>query len=607
MKNLLRRGVSGALAVVFAFILSLQTYAVLSVPAVLATASLASFCSGFCFSLGADVEDLAWSYLFDGTEEEYIASLDSATISNSDVYFRMPMHLTESCISSINSALDSGYISSFNFDGNHFGYIQEQYVSSRYGSYYWFYPDPAPSLYSDPFSVSVDGYYVFNTGVFESRFFYPVAGTWSYGVGLEVLNSSGSWTQYTAIKLESYTLDDSSSVRSYSASNTTVELLAGSSYRFYLYISSNSWSTSSPGGFVGYAFGFDFSGSTLSRSGVTVVPDSTRPSGLSASINSYNSGDNSTNYYIGTVAEDGSVVNTYNFDLFNESTMTVKNPTTGDTWTVSSWEYDYATRSYDCITADGETISITYGDDYITFMYPDSDGVFHKDYYYYVISEYSGSSSGSDCDHAYTSTTTLAPTCTKAGERTYTCELCGYSYVDAIPATGHSWETTERVETEMNDSGDVTILGYTVYTCSACGETYKAYDQDGQPTGPPGASTPSEDDSILGWLGDFRSWLESTFATLFQKLDGSSDSSKESNYATELEDSTGVSKDSIKDKKTQASDIQSQAEGLGVTEDSTAGISTLVSMFAAVPLISSVLAILIGYGVIMLLIKKGLN
>lgn len=500
MKNLLRRGVSGLLAVVFAFTLSVKclspkAYAI-TPAAALAAVSLASFCSGFCFSLGADAEDLAWSYLFDGTEDDYVASLDSTVITNSDVYFRLPMHLTDACISSINSALDSGYISSFNFDGNRFEYTQEKYVSSRYGDYYWFLPSPSPSIYSDPFSVSIDGDYIFATGTFESRFFFPASGTWTYGVGLEVLDSSGSWVRCTSIKLDSYTLDDSTAIRHYSGKSSTVSLLAGSSYRFYLYISDASWSASSPGEYIGYSFCYDFSGSTLSRSGVTVVPDSTRPSGLSTSINSYNSGDNSTNYYIGTIAEDGSVVNTYNFDLFNESTMTVKNPSTGDSWTVSSWEYDYTTRSYDCITADGDTISITYGDDYITFMYPDSDGVFHKDYYYYVVSEYSGSSSGSDCDHAYTSETTLAPTCTQAGERTYTCALCGYSYVDAVPATGHDWETTERVDTETNDNGDVTILGYTVYTCSSCGEIYKAYDQDGQPTSPPGAPS-SGGDSVL--------------------------------------------------------------------------------------------------------------
>lgn len=39
--------------------------------------------------------------------------------------------------------------------------------------------------------------------------------------------------------------------------------------------------------------------------------------------------------------------------------------------------------------------------------------------------------------HDYKATVTVAPTCDKAGERTYTCTECGDSYTEAIPATGH--------------------------------------------------------------------------------------------------------------------------------------------------------------------------
>ena len=38
-------------------------------------------------------------------------------------------------------------------------------------------------------------------------------------------------------------------------------------------------------------------------------------------------------------------------------------------------------------------------------------------------------------------TVTTAPTCTKAGERTYTCTKCGATKIEPIPATGHSWKS----------------------------------------------------------------------------------------------------------------------------------------------------------------------
>ena len=38
-------------------------------------------------------------------------------------------------------------------------------------------------------------------------------------------------------------------------------------------------------------------------------------------------------------------------------------------------------------------------------------------------------------------TITTAPTCTKAGEKTYSCTKCGATKIEPIPATGHSWKS----------------------------------------------------------------------------------------------------------------------------------------------------------------------
>ena len=69
-------------------------------------------------------------------------------------------------------------------------------------------------------------------------------------------------------------------------------------------------------------------------------------------------------------------------------------------------------------------------------------------------------------EHQYEAVVT-APTCTEAGCTTYTCSICGDSYVDEItPAMGHSWDegvvTREPTETET---------GEMLFACAVCGET----------------------------------------------------------------------------------------------------------------------------------------
>ena len=64
--------------------------------------------------------------------------------------------------------------------------------------------------------------------------------------------------------------------------------------------------------------------------------------------------------------------------------------------------------------------------------------------------------------HSYTSVTT-EPTCTASGSIVHTC-ACGDSYTEVIPATGHSHEAVVTAPTCTED-------GYTTYTC-ACGDSY---------------------------------------------------------------------------------------------------------------------------------------
>ena len=69
--------------------------------------------------------------------------------------------------------------------------------------------------------------------------------------------------------------------------------------------------------------------------------------------------------------------------------------------------------------------------------------------------------------HSYDKVVT-APTCTKKGYTTYTCSVCGDSYVaDYVDALGHKYNAVVTKPT-------CTEKGYTTYTCSVCGDSYVA-------------------------------------------------------------------------------------------------------------------------------------
>lgn len=94
-------------------------------------------------------------------------------------------------------------------------------------------------------------------------------------------------------------------------------------------------------------------------------------------------------------------------------------------------------------------------------------------------------------------TVTTAPTCTKAGERTYTCTECGATKTEPIDATGHSWKSdwtsdaTHHWHECANESCDVTDnagkKGYAEHSggkatctqnavCEICKESYGSLD-----------------------------------------------------------------------------------------------------------------------------------
>lgn len=67
--------------------------------------------------------------------------------------------------------------------------------------------------------------------------------------------------------------------------------------------------------------------------------------------------------------------------------------------------------------------------------------------------------------HSYTSTVTTAPTCSNFGVNTFVCD-CGDKYTEDIAKIDHKY-TSEVFEATC------ILRGYTLYTCSACNNSYK--------------------------------------------------------------------------------------------------------------------------------------
>ena len=67
--------------------------------------------------------------------------------------------------------------------------------------------------------------------------------------------------------------------------------------------------------------------------------------------------------------------------------------------------------------------------------------------------------------HYYTQTDYKAPTCTKAGSRTYTC-ACRDFYMEELPALGHDYKS------EVTKEPTTTAEGVRTFTCTRCGDKY---------------------------------------------------------------------------------------------------------------------------------------
>lgn len=92
----------------------------------------------------------------------------------------------------------------------------------------------------------------------------------------------------------------------------------------------------------------------------------------------------SVNFNLAT--KQGDVVNNYypNVQIFNETTNVYTNPSTGQQQNVSSWTYDYSSRTYHLTLEDGSLLDIEFADDSINVKV---NGEITQKYYYTVEKE----------------------------------------------------------------------------------------------------------------------------------------------------------------------------------------------------------------------------
>lgn len=191
----------------------------------------------------------------------------------------------------------------------------------------------------------------------------------------------------------------------------------------------------------------------------------------------------------GIINQGGDLSVVHDQSIVNETDNSVYNPVTNETLSFDGWKYDYSTRTYTLSGGNNETTTVTYGDENITIQ--EGDTIY---YVYYTVPQPEPPAH----QHNYTDSVTTQPTCTMKGVKTYTCDVCGNSYTEAVPALGHEWEVKTQVQSEYNEQGEQTVQGYTIFKCSRCGEEKRS--EDGIP--PPSGGDDSGS-GIGGKLGEF--------------------------------------------------------------------------------------------------------
>lgn len=187
--------------------------------------------------------------------------------------------------------------------------------------------------------------------------------------------------------------------------------------------------------------------------------------------------------------------------IINEDNSTFYNPVTEETYDMREWSYDYSDRSYHVTTNEGDTVTVTYGDENITIN--QGDTVYNVNY---TIPE----TPVEPHEHNYVVSDSHDATCTVNGSVVYTCSECGLTYSETVPPLGHDWEFVETVAAVEDEEGNVVEEAYDLYRCRRCGEERQV---------PVGSAPASDGENATGFFSWLRKWLIAFKEWLGDKLD----------------------------------------------------------------------------------------
>lgn len=237
----------------------------------------------------------------------------------------------------------------------------------------------------------------------------------------------------------------------------------------------------------------------------------------------------------GIVGDNGQITTVTNTtQIINEGDNIYYNPATGETKPILNWTYDYGDRTYTLNLEGNVTVDVRYGDENITITennIVEGDTIVNNYTIYYMI-DGSGSGDNPDpspspdpgptattCPHSWKEVSRTEPTCTAPGSASFSCEKCGETKTDKLPATGHTWQVLRTVQTAYDEEGNLVQQGYTIYQCAVCSEQYK----DDQGTGPPGGGDKDDDketiwDKIANFFGSIVDGIAGIFEAILGKL-----------------------------------------------------------------------------------------
>ena len=362
---------------------------------------------------------------------------------------------------------------------------------------------------------------------------------WTYNIQGEYITfvlEHGSYSHGPSNYMYFYVGTPGTSVR-YSL---VVYLLEGSSYT-RKYSEGNSRAASNSDGYINLRTGQAISnnyGSKWKIEGYYWIPDDSSAStqNFYTAINNINT----TNFNLATVDNSQNFTNVYeNTTVINNNNTTFTMPG-GSSYPIDSWEFDFDNNRYTLVVLDGELeipVTLKFGVDDLNINF---DG---DEYNYKYVTE------SAPHVHTWELTSSVDPTCTSSGSKTYTCSECNDVRTEVVPALDHDWMYTgtvagyyyadlgscacpecnstnvslasggenhfssEQIGVVCDDCGEEwTITGsyvaaYDTYICSRCQETKQL---------PAGEDLDNSDSGYWAWL---RIWLNNFKTWLGEKLD----------------------------------------------------------------------------------------